>query len=766
MPIPMTCPTCEARFRLPDELAGKQVRCQRCGNRFEVRSDQASTTAAFVRGAGVDTPSTPSEDVVEAILLDPSLATSTQAVKPQLPAPTDEPPSPEPADLKSPRRRKKTPDGEPAAERARVVPLVLVSIAALVIATIGLLAARVLFSASDLVQKDTRPDVPRIAVQPAQLPVPAKPDPVVVPPIPGAPDGVVVVHGTLRASDALGANGAPLQRFDVSLERGGNYVIDLRTAAFDAELYLWDSQNRQVAHNDDFQGRDSRITFSPTADGLYRIDAATHNGSVGPFILEVRRVGGAAPTVKARPAAKERPPTAIVFDGQGEFRAESALTADDPINARRTPHHAYTLAVESGRVYILDLSSRAFDSYLTIMGDNGQVLASDDDSGGNLDSRIIYRATKTMTATVIAAPLSNAHGPYVLTVRRDGSEVAVRELPPLALPKPAPSETDDGAAKLKLPAGAEGRRFGRTAGKWMESILWSSDGKSLFALDDAGGVSRFAVGEKIEVQRLDLGRKAANMVRCKSGLLVALPELGEVWLVSESLDDIRRIAAPNVVRVAAWPASVHAVAACVPNAGNAIGSLLTLDVEAGKPHKRFLLPHQLLTAVGEKYVALNQNRQLALIKLVGPDLALEQEVGGTFGNGEGAISASSDGKHFCLPMRNGNPTFQSGRPAPPIPSVSVFETESLKQPAFVLRTGFGTLAVGFDPAAKRVVSHNSEAQLLIYTYDGEFLLGLPVSPQHETPLEFAVHPGGRRVAIRFDRHLADVTLPNLESRER
>jgi predicted Zn finger-like uncharacterized protein len=36
MPITTTCPGCKALFRLPEELAGKQVRCQKCAQMFEV----------------------------------------------------------------------------------------------------------------------------------------------------------------------------------------------------------------------------------------------------------------------------------------------------------------------------------------------------------------------------------------------------------------------------------------------------------------------------------------------------------------------------------------------------------------------------------------------------------------------------------------------------------------------------------------------------------------------------------------------------------
>lgn len=33
MPISVTCPECEATYRVPDEAAGKAIKCKKCGAR-------------------------------------------------------------------------------------------------------------------------------------------------------------------------------------------------------------------------------------------------------------------------------------------------------------------------------------------------------------------------------------------------------------------------------------------------------------------------------------------------------------------------------------------------------------------------------------------------------------------------------------------------------------------------------------------------------------------------------------------------------------
>ena len=48
MPIATTCPSCQALFRLPDEMAGRRVKCQKCANLFEVPRGNAETTTPGV----------------------------------------------------------------------------------------------------------------------------------------------------------------------------------------------------------------------------------------------------------------------------------------------------------------------------------------------------------------------------------------------------------------------------------------------------------------------------------------------------------------------------------------------------------------------------------------------------------------------------------------------------------------------------------------------------------------------------------------------
>jgi hypothetical protein len=78
----------------------------------------------------------------------------------------------------------------------------------------------------------------------------------------------------------------------------------------------------------------------------------------------------------------------------------------------------YLIDLEAGRTYILDLESPNFDAYLrfTDMKQGGLNLE-DDDSGGGLNSRIVFTAPETKSYLVVATSLGGGFGSFVLTVR-------------------------------------------------------------------------------------------------------------------------------------------------------------------------------------------------------------------------------------------------------------------------------------------------------------------------------------------------------------
>jgi HEAT repeat protein len=106
------------------------------------------------------------------------------------------------------------------------------------------------------------------------------------------------------------------------------------------------------------------------------------------------------------------------------FEVNGVLTPGDPPDMRHGNHFhvVYVYRMIKGHTYTIDLRSPRdgsfFDPYLRLESPQGQPLAQDDDSGGNLNSRITYRAPEDGSYRIIVTTYApGAHGQYTLTIR-------------------------------------------------------------------------------------------------------------------------------------------------------------------------------------------------------------------------------------------------------------------------------------------------------------------------------------------------------------
>jgi len=73
--------------------------------------------------------------------------------------------------------------------------------------------------------------------------------------------------------------------------------------------------------------------------------------------------------------------------------------------------------MKGGQTYTLDLTS-PWDKYLRLENARGEQLAQDDDSGGNLNARIVFRAPEDGWYRIIVTSYApRASGNYTLRVR-------------------------------------------------------------------------------------------------------------------------------------------------------------------------------------------------------------------------------------------------------------------------------------------------------------------------------------------------------------
>jgi thiol-disulfide isomerase/thioredoxin len=118
------------------------------------------------------------------------------------------------------------------------------------------------------------------------------------------------------------------------------------------------------------------------------------------------------------------PRTRAGDDKKPILKKDDKLTADDERDRSRKQSYAkvYEVKLKGGQAYRIDMTTtedpKKFDPYLRLENDKGRQLAFDDDSGGNYNARIIYKADADGTYKVIATTFGpNMTGPYTLTVK-------------------------------------------------------------------------------------------------------------------------------------------------------------------------------------------------------------------------------------------------------------------------------------------------------------------------------------------------------------
>jgi hypothetical protein len=198
-----------------------------------------------------------------------------------------------------------------------------------------------------------------------------------------------------------------ISEHEKKLEQGKTYGITVSGTGFAPEVQIMDG-NRSVATA--FTGRwfgfgpdaefVTTLTFAPTKTRDYRILV-----SVGPVAQQ--RLAPLTYTTR-------------VVELKVELSVQAQLTKQDPVYPRRGGRYKlYSVKLEAGKTYQIDMKSRALDAYLFLEDAAGTLLAEDDDGGENLDARIIFRPGKTATYRVIATTFdrtANVAGPYTLSV--------------------------------------------------------------------------------------------------------------------------------------------------------------------------------------------------------------------------------------------------------------------------------------------------------------------------------------------------------------
>jgi len=205
----------------------------------------------------------------------------------------------------------------------------------------------------------------------------------------------------------------PQKVFIIPLKAKQKYTIELiGLDPCDPYLFIEDIDEQPLAENDDakigdtpLQQLNSRLVFTPEETGNYRIIATTLGAikqlpPIGKMKLVISLGEKKGDVVEKK---KEKPGEPV---GKGNIllQQKGELTAKDPLKAKTN--------------YIIEMKAIGkFDPYLVVEDEDMDILAEDDDSGGNLDALIKFTPRKDGEYRIIATSFMGATGQYELIVR-------------------------------------------------------------------------------------------------------------------------------------------------------------------------------------------------------------------------------------------------------------------------------------------------------------------------------------------------------------
>jgi Ca2+-binding EF-hand superfamily protein len=279
------------------------------------------------------------------------------------------------------------------------------------------------------------------------------------------------------------------QAFTVRLEGGENYVLELRSGAFQGHLYV-ESPTGQVLTDGGGKEGTAQLAFSPVLSGTYRVVAARTGGErTGDYVMSVRRAKG-PPLPKGLPAwFKEldkdgdgmlnlaewrqggksieefrkydhnddglvtpeevlrfvkRPAELVFDDGVAAFTGKLEDHGDEPYRGRKA-YLLLTVKLEAGEDYRFELASQAFRGYLALETAEGKTLVEASGSNGGA-AQLQFRADKGGTYRLVASSTNGNHpGDFELLARHLTARV-----PPPRLPAWFKELDTDGDGQLSL----------------------------------------------------------------------------------------------------------------------------------------------------------------------------------------------------------------------------------------------------------------------------------------------------------------------------
>jgi predicted Zn finger-like uncharacterized protein len=220
MPMSVTCPECDASYKVPDEAAGKTIKCKKCGAKVRVPVDDEDNDFSNLGDKG---------------------------------------------------------DGDAKEKKKGSKTLLIVGIVAAVLTCCICLPGGGGFGVYYFVIKPAAEAAKKLADDAAKKLADAEKERKKFDKDEGGAT-ILTKNDTLTLKDPRVAEGKPAKTYKVKLEAGKEYIIDMKASGkafeYDPYLILLNPQNKEVARDDDGGGGlDAQIRYTPPATGEYTVQA-------------------------------------------------------------------------------------------------------------------------------------------------------------------------------------------------------------------------------------------------------------------------------------------------------------------------------------------------------------------------------------------------------------------------------------------------------------------------------------------------------------
>jgi hypothetical protein len=297
--------------------------------------------------------------------------------------------------------------------------------------------------------------------------------------------------------------------------------------------------------------------------------------------------------------------------------------------------------------------------------------------------------------------------------------------------------------------GCKFTQLGISAADLVGDLCWSPSGDAFYTLSAKGELRRVRMeeGQFVEERRLEMQRRASWLTLSAVGLVAAMSDLQEAWLIDPcSLEVKSRIASPAIDRVLSGPDLRFALGVTQEIATLRSGYVAYLDLEAGLPLHRQVLPvrHARLTPDGKRYF-IESGSKLVGYRIQDQKLVLDQESEPKSDTWN--IYISPDSRYVCLASRGF--------------ATDIFPVGDLRRPDFKLpHMQLG--CAGFDPAGKLVFAQHRDLPLLVLNEHGiqlaEYALPLSRNSGAFEARQIVAHPAGKKLLILGNNALFFVEL--------